>query len=132
MTTTMAATAVIGTAARRPKAPAEIVMPIRRRPSGTIVALRGDLDIVTAPALREHLLGVLGHSSGLLILDLSKVSFCDASGLAVLIGTHRRATGLGITLHLAAPNPQVTKLLRITRLDRVLTVIPAPPCRDAA
>ncbi|HEU5155824.1 MAG TPA: STAS domain-containing protein [Streptosporangiaceae bacterium] len=101
-------------------------MPTRRRPGHTIVALHGDLDIAAAPALREHLTGVLSHSPRLLILDLSEVSFCDATGLAVLIGTQRRATGLGITLHLAAPNPQMTRLLRITGLDRVLTVHPAP------
>jgi anti-anti-sigma factor len=101
-------------------------MPTHRRPSHTIVALHGTLDIASVPALREHLAGVVSHSSRLLILDLSEVSFCDAVGLAMLIGTQRRAIGLGITLHLAAPNPQVTKLLRVTGLDRVLTVHPAP------
>jgi anti-anti-sigma factor len=44
------------------------------------------------------------------------VSFCDVAGLAVLIGTQRRATARGIIVRLAAPRPQVAKLLRITGL----------------
>ncbi|GAA2636992.1 STAS domain-containing protein [Actinomadura fulvescens] len=123
-------------ASTRLGAPAEVAMPTRRRPGHTIVALHGELDIAAAPALREHLVGALGHSPRLLTLDLSEVSFCDAAGLAVLIGTQRRATALGITLHLAAPNPQVTKLLRVTGLDRVLTVhhgpVPVTGSRRAA
>src|SRR5437764_13374672 len=57
----------------------------------TIAGLSGELDIVGAPALREQLLGLLRPGSSRLVIDLSKVSHCDASGLAVLIGTGRRA-----------------------------------------
>jgi anti-sigma B factor antagonist len=97
------------------------------QPAHTIVHLCGDLDIATAPALRERLLSVLWSGRRLLILDLSGVSFCDAAGLAVLVGTQRRATLLGITLRLAAPRPLVTKVLRVTGLDRSLTIHPTLP-----
>ncbi|MFC5747545.1 STAS domain-containing protein [Actinomadura rugatobispora] len=112
------------TAVRRSQAAAKTSLPTHGRPGHTIVALHGDLDIASAPALREHLLATLHHSARLLIIDLGEVSFCDATGLAVLIGTQRRATGLGITLHLANPRPQIAKLLRITGLDRSLTLHP--------
>jgi anti-anti-sigma factor len=95
-----------------------------RTPTPTIVELRGDLDLAAAPALREHLLDALRHNTNSLILDLSKVRFCDASGLAVLVGTQRRARLLGVSLYLAAPRPQIAKVLRITGLDRGLTVYP--------
>lgn len=111
-------------AAQRSKVPAEVSMPAPRRPGSTIVALHGALDVAAAPALREHLRGILPQSARLLILDLGEVVSCDATGLAVLIGTHRHAARAGITLSLAAPTPQVTKLLRITGLDRILTVHP--------
>jgi len=71
----------------------------------TIAGLNGELDIACAPALREQLLGLLSPGSSRLVIDLSKVSHCDASGLAVLIGTGRRATLLGGFLHLAAVSP---------------------------
>jgi anti-sigma B factor antagonist len=94
-------------------------------PSGrTIVRLRGVLDIDAAPALRERLIGVLHRGAGLLILDLSHVLSCDVSGLAVLIGTQRRARLLGIMVRIAAPSPPVTKVLRSTGLDRGFTIYP--------
>jgi anti-sigma B factor antagonist len=90
----------------------------------TIIRLGGALDLAAAPALRERLIGVLHRGTGLLILDLSRVLSCDASGLAVLIGTQRRARLLGIMVRLAAPSPPVTKVLRSTGLDRSFTIYP--------
>lgn len=98
-----------------------------RTPTRAISALRGDLDFAAAPALREQLLDALRRSTKLLILDLSGVRFCDASGLAVLVGTQRRAQLLGVTLYLAAPRPQIANVLRITGLDRSLIVYPTLP-----
>jgi anti-anti-sigma factor len=112
------------TAVRRSQARAKRGLPGHGRPGHTIVALHGYLDIGSAPALREHLIGTLHHSARILVLDLGEVTFCDAAGLGVLIGIQRRATGLGITMHLANPRPQVAKLLRITGLGRSLTVRP--------
>lgn len=105
-------------------APDEVRMPAHRRPGHTIVALTGALDGAAAPALREHLIGVLRRSGRLLILDLREVASADAAGLAVLIGAQRRAAELGVTLHLAAPGPQIAKLLCVTGFDRALTVHP--------
>ncbi|MGE5287814.1 MAG: STAS domain-containing protein [Micromonosporaceae bacterium] len=94
-------------------------------PSGrTIVRLRGALDIAVAPELRERLIDVLHRGAGLLVLDLSHVLSFDASGLAVLIGTQRRARLLGIMVRLAAPSLPVTKVLRSTGLDRSFTIYP--------
>ncbi|TDD65383.1 anti-sigma factor antagonist [Actinomadura darangshiensis] len=100
-------------------------MPVHRRPGHTIVALTGTLDAASAPARREHLIGAMRHSGRLLILDLGEVASADAAGIAVLIGAQRRAAGLGITVRLADPGPQVAALLRTTGLDRALTVHPA-------
>jgi anti-anti-sigma factor len=90
----------------------------------TIIRLSGALDIDAAPALRERLIDVLHRGAGLLVLDLSQVLSCDASGLAVLIGTQRRARLMGSIVRLAAPSPPVTKLLRSTGLDRSFTIHP--------
>ena len=99
----------------------------RAAPPGvrTIISLRGALDIEAAPALRERLIDVVHRAAGLLVLDLSHVPSCDPSGLAVLIGTQRRARLRGITMCLIAPSPAVAKVLRSTGLDRSFTV-----CQD--
>jgi len=95
----------------------------------TIVRLDGALDVAAAPALRERLIGLLRPGTRLLVLDLSRVPSCDSAGLAVLIGTERRARALGIVMRLAAPSVPVAKLLRLTGLDRNLTI--CPELRDA-
>ncbi len=90
----------------------------------TIAELAGELDLVSASALREQLLGLVRPDSSRLVLDLSRVTFCDASGLAVLIGTGRRARRLGGFLRLAAVSPQVDRVLYLTGLHRHLPVFP--------
>jgi anti-anti-sigma factor len=101
---------------------AEMSLSVLSRPAVTIARLAGELDIATTPALRERLLGVFSPGVRLLIIDLSGVAFGDVSGLAVLVATQRRARRLGITVRLAAPRPQVARLLRITGLDQCFTI----------
>jgi anti-anti-sigma factor len=96
-----------------------------RTERGYVIAeLGGELDIASAPTLRDQLLGLLRHAASRLIIDLSAVSYADASGLAVLVGTGRRAGLLGGHLRLAAPSPEVARVLSITGLDRQLDVFP--------
>jgi anti-anti-sigma factor len=90
----------------------------------TIAKLAGELDVASAPALREQLLSMLRPGSCRLVIDLSMVSFCDASGLAVLFNTGRRARLLGGFLHLAAVSPQAAEALNITGLHRYLATFP--------
>ncbi len=90
----------------------------------SVAVLSGELDIASAPVLREQLLDVLRPQASKLIVDLSQVSFCDASGLTVLVGTNRRARLLGGVLRLAAPPSPVAMALRITGLDLQLDIFP--------
>jgi anti-anti-sigma factor len=90
----------------------------------TIAELAGELDIASAPALREQLLSLLRPGSSRLVIDLSKVSICDASGLAVLVGVSRRARLLGGFLRLAAVSPQADRVLHVTGLHRHLPITP--------
>jgi anti-sigma B factor antagonist len=90
----------------------------------TVATLTGELDIASAPALRDQLLGLLRPGSSRLVLDLSRVSFCDASGLAVLVNTGRRAGLLGGFLRLAAVSPPASRVLILTGLHRHLANFP--------
>lgn len=111
-------------AADHARAPTEADLSVIHGTDHTIVRLSGDLDIATAPQVRERLVSLLRPGLRLLILDLSDVAFCDAAGLAVLIGAQRRATPLGATLRLAAPSAQMAGMLRVTGLDRSFTIHP--------
>ena len=88
-----------------------------------IAALSGDLGIASAPALREQLRSLLRAASQL-IIDLSAVERADASGLAVLVGSRRRARLLGGSLRLAAPSPEVARVLSATGINQHLDIFP--------
>lgn len=99
-----------------------IVTPSAPSSDRTVVRLSGGLDLAAAPKLREQLIDVLHRGTDLLILDLSRILTCDAAGLAVLIGTQRRAKLLGTEMRLLAPSLPVTKVLRSTGLYRSFTI----------
>jgi anti-sigma B factor antagonist len=88
-----------------------------------IAALTGDLGIASAPALREQLRSLLRAASQL-IIDLSAVEHADASGLAVLVGSGHRARLLGGSLRLAAPSPEVARVLSATGIHQHLDIFP--------
>lgn len=102
--------------------------PLATLPAGsTVVALDGDLGIAGAPALRERLISVLRPGTRLVMIDLSRVQSCDSAGLAILIGTQRRAKERGTLVLLVAPSPPVAELLHSTGLERCLTICPDLP-----
>jgi anti-anti-sigma factor len=88
-----------------------------------IIALSGELGIASAPALREQLRSLLRAASHL-IIDLSAVEHADASGLAVLVGSGRRARLLGGSLRLAAPSPEVARVVSATGMNQHLDIFP--------
>jgi anti-sigma B factor antagonist len=89
-----------------------------------VAALSGRLDSERAPAVREQLLRLLRPAAIRLVLDLTLVSDIDAAGLAVLVGTERRARLLGGALRLAAAGLAVSMAVRSAGLDRLLASIP--------
>jgi anti-anti-sigma factor len=101
------------------------VMPLAPPGDRTVIRVGDGLNFAAAPALREQLIDVLHRGTGLLILDLSRVLSCDSAGLAVLIGTQRRARLLGIRMRLLAPSLPVARVLRSTGLDRSFSICAA-------
>lgn len=87
-----------------------------------VVTARGEFDLSNSSALEEELLAPLWAQPSWLELDASQVEFADSSVLAVLVEVHRRAQLVGCSFRLAKPSPVLLKLLRVTGLDRVLTV----------
>jgi len=79
---------------------------------------------VSAPAVRERLLSLLSPDASRLVIDMAAIRYADASGLAVLVSTQRRAVLLGGTLRLAAVQPEVARVLTVTGFSRQLAVYP--------
>ena|ERR1700758_5584638 len=99
-------------------------LPTRTERGYLVAVLSGGLDGTRATALREQFLRMLRPAASRLVLDLSLVSHVDARGLAVLVGTERRARLLGGSLRLAAVKPAVAMAVRAAGLDRLLEIFP--------
>ena len=82
--------------------------------------LDGEIDISTCPAVRRLLMAAISGGDVHLAVDMSGVTFIDASGIGVLVAAANRARRAGGGLSLLAPSPQVRRLLDILRLDAVL------------
>jgi anti-sigma B factor antagonist len=82
----------------------------------TVIAIKGELDAYTAPALEEQIANLGSDSPVNIVLDLSETGFLDSSGLRAILTAHRRLAGEQSTLVLRAPSEPVTRLLEITGL----------------
>jgi anti-sigma B factor antagonist len=87
-----------------------------------VVTLRGEIDVATAPRVREQVVALVADGAWVLVLDLEEVEFIDSTGLGVLVGALKRVRTHGGDLHLAAVPPRVAKVLSITGLDGVFPV----------
>lgn len=79
-----------------------------------VVAPVGEIDLATAPLLREHLQSLLANRPHHLVVRLDLVSFLDSSGVNALVAAHRYARAIHTEFRLAAPGEQVAKVLSIT------------------
>jgi anti-sigma B factor antagonist len=91
----------------------------------TVVAIRGELDMATAPTLEAYLVGALRQVGRRVVLDLQRLEFMDASGLRVIVAAANRLRTSRSELLLRGPSPITRKLLEITRLDERLNIEPA-------
>jgi anti-sigma B factor antagonist len=81
------------------------------------------LDAAVAEELRNGLAAALGDREEPTVIDLSEVSFLDSSGLGALIGTLKAARSKDVTI--SGAQPAVRTVLRMTRVDRAIRVLPA-------
>ncbi|MCW2879388.1 MAG: hypothetical protein JWQ95_3488 [Sphaerisporangium sp.] len=93
-------------------------------PDCTLVAITGELDATTSPAVRERLRGLLAEGRHRIVLDVTDLGFCDSGGLWVLLEVHRQAERSGGWLRLAGVNGFLQRLFTVTRLDAAFTVDP--------
>lgn len=88
--------------------------------NGTVVlSIEGEVDVATAPELRERLLSVADRGYTLAVVDLSKVSFVDSTALGVLVSGAKRLRGAGGDLRLVVTQPRISKVFEITGLTDV-------------
>ena len=90
----------------------------------TELAVVGELDVGSAPRLRQELVRLAADEgrAPCVVLDLAGVDFLDSTGLGVLLGGAKRFRAQGGDLALARAEPQVRKVLEVTRVIEILPV----------
>ncbi|GAA4918984.1 STAS domain-containing protein [Streptomonospora salina] len=100
----------------------ELKISSRSQDGCAVVAVRGEIDLYTAPQLQSGLVDALEDGARRLVVDMSRVEFCDSTGMSVLLSVMKRARAADGDLELVAPKPAVRKILEVTGLDAVFTV----------
>jgi anti-sigma B factor antagonist len=89
-----------------------------------IVRLSGEVDISTAPRVKQEITDLLDQGYIKLLVHLDEVDYLDSTGLAVLLSGLRRAMDQGGHLGLICSRPSVLRILEISGLDRIFTLYP--------
>ena len=100
----------------------ELSMSTRIVGDHTVLAVGGEVDVYTAPRLRERLIELVEHGARHVVVDLARVEFLDSTGLGVLVGTLKRLRAINGTLGLVCAHERLLKIFRITALDRVFAL----------
>ena len=87
---------------------------------GQEVTVSGRLDANSAAEVRAALHGILDRGVGDLLVHLAQAEVHDVTGLGVIVGVHHRARTIGRRLVLVDVSPRLDRLLRASRLHRVL------------
>jgi len=99
--------------------PAQLQLSCRTDADGyQVVSVTGELDIATAEQAYAYISEIIDGRPAPVSVDLSGLTFCDASGLGVLARIARHARQAGRQLRLTSVRPSVMKIMRITGLDR--------------
>ncbi len=88
----------------------------------TIVAVGGEIDVYTAPKLRDKITELVNAGNHSLIIDMEKVEFLDSTGLGVLVGGLKKIRAQDGTMSLVCSQDRLLKIFRITGLAKVFTI----------
>src|ERR1700678_1545455 len=88
-----------------------------------VIMVTGEIDVATAPQLREALHGVIAQGQATVVLDLLAVTFLDSTALGVLVGALKRCRELGGELHVVVADARIMKIFDITGLTKVFPIV---------
>ncbi|HAN20905.1 MAG: hypothetical protein A2Y15_04510 [Clostridiales bacterium GWF2_36_10] len=87
------------------------------------VKLRGEIDHHNAKQVREGIDELIENNAPKkLYLDLSEITFCDSSGLGLVMGRMKKATLFGTAFIIRNPSPAVSRILNIAGMDKLLKI----------
>jgi anti-sigma B factor antagonist len=91
-----------------------------------LIAPRGEIDLYTAPELKQVLTDAIEGGQRRVVIDLTGVSFLDSTALGVLIGAVKRLRSRDGALAIVNTNASIAKTFEITGLDQIFTILDNP------
>lgn len=87
-----------------------------------IIELEGEVDVYTAPQLKQQMISLLESGARELVVDLTKVDYLDSTALGVLIGGLKRMRERDGNMVLVCPSPRIRRVFEITGLDKIFDI----------
>ena len=100
----------------------DLSLETRQENDRTVIEVGGEIDVYTAPKLRERIIELVDEGQYHLVVDLEKVEFLDSTGLGVLVGGLKRVRGHDGSLQLVCTQEKILKIFRITGLTKVFPI----------
>lgn len=91
----------------------------------TVLTVAGEIDVYTAPKLRDKITDVVNDGHYAIVVDLEGVEFLDSTGLGVLVGGLKKVRAHSGSLDLVCSQDRLLKIFRITGLSKVFTIHPS-------
>ncbi|MCX8053022.1 MAG: STAS domain-containing protein [Armatimonadetes bacterium] len=87
-----------------------------------IIGLQGEVDVYTAPQLKQQMISLLEQGAKEIVVDLTDVDYLDSTALGVLIGGLKRLREIDGNLMLICPNARIRRVFEITGLDKIFDI----------
>ena len=100
----------------------ELGIDVSKVDSQAVVTVAGEIDVYTAPKLREKLIELVSEGTYDVVVDLEKVDFLDSTGLGVLVGALKRVKAHDGSLSLVCTQDKILKIFKITGLTKVFPI----------
>src|ERR1700709_556526 len=89
-----------------------------------ILALEGDIDMHRSPEVKETLEPLIAQKTPRILVDFSRVTYVDSSGLATMLETLQRIQSYGGEFALFGRRASVKSIFEIARLDQIFKIFP--------
>ncbi len=100
----------------------DLTLSTREVDGTTIVAVGGEIDVYTAPKLRDRITELVADGVYTIIIDMESVEFLDSTGLGVLVGGLKKVRAHDGSLELICTQDRLLKIFRITGLAKVFVI----------
>lgn len=104
----------------------DLSLATRELDRATVIAVGGEIDVYTAPKLRDKITELVGEGHYDLVVDLESVEFLDSTGLGVLVGGLKKVRAHDGSLRLVCTQDRLLKIFRITGLAKVFDIHDSP------